>query len=176
MQDSAGTRLGMRSFPRSGPSKKAPSPFSVYNAEASRSGQVEPPCCRPKINIQRRAWAILRSRAAEKKFFRACSASATRKPSRFRWIRAASSPLRSYGISRTFPSRKTSTPTSGAKRVPIYAKPGWNRSKDKVGYEINFNHYFYRAKTGELAPCPPAIAGAVCAKVSNRMCPELEIR
>ena len=48
------------------------------------------------------------------------------------------------GISRTYRSRTTLKPTSQREVRPHVPDAWMERSKDKVGYEINFNRHFYK--------------------------------
>jgi type I restriction enzyme M protein len=48
------------------------------------------------------------------------------------------------GTLSTFLARTTSTPTFEREARPHVPDAWMDRSKDKVGYEINFNRHFYR--------------------------------
>ena len=41
-------------------------------------------------------------------------------------------------------SVRTSKITISGRSNPTYRQVGWTEKKDKVGYEINFNRYFYQ--------------------------------
>ena len=87
-----------------------------------------------------------RWKATEQKLFRSVFTQKDPRPSRCqgRTRRRLSSRTPTCAISRTCRSRKTSTPTSSARCVPHVPDAWMDRSKDKVGYEINFNRHFYK--------------------------------